>query len=322
MLASLAWSFVPRRCGYVIDCPRNYSLADVNASAASWREDDPPLSETLGRLEAQAEQACHARKANAGTSSCQQKGDTSCPYLKHGGWCLEDKGASAVELPNGQTYLLPRHHAMADGLVVAFLSALLSGSIAGRCRSGRTPLAVADFGAGVGQYGHSLLSLQPDVRWKGYDGAGNVRTFTGGFVSFIDLTVPVALPRADWVVSLEVGEHVHYTNEYMLIRNLHAHNCRGVIISWARLGQWGFGHINNHSPSYVAKTFAELGYRYSPLLSNAIRKGDGIQVPRDHNATKERYFWFRRTSVAVFERLSPLESPGCTPCTMRSSRAA
>ena len=63
------------------------------------------------------------------------------------------------------------------------------------------------------------------MRYSAYDGAGNVERVSGGFTSFVDLTVPVSLPRADWVLVLEVGEHVPSALEEVLVRNVHAHNC-------------------------------------------------------------------------------------------------
>jgi hypothetical protein len=62
----------------------------------------------------------------------------------------------------------------------------------------------------------------------GFDGAGNVEEVTGGFVRFADLSLPLQMPRADWVVALEVGEHIPSAFEPTFVRNLHAHNCRGA----------------------------------------------------------------------------------------------
>ena len=45
------------------------------------------------------------------------------------------------------------------------------------------------------------------------------------------------------MLSLEVGEHVPSQHEAVLIRNLHALNCRGIILSWASLWQSGHGHV-------------------------------------------------------------------------------
>lgn len=92
-------------------------------------------------------------------------------------------------------------------------------------------MSVNDFGAGIGQYGRELR--QEGLDWRGFDGAGDIVEYTDGFVRFADLTIPLALPRADWVVSLEVGEHVPREHTLMFIRNLHAHNRCGVLLSWA-----------------------------------------------------------------------------------------
>ena len=74
-----------------------------------------------------------------------------------------------------------------------------------------------------------------------------MQEFTKSFIGFADMTQKVAVPKGDWVLSLEMGEHVPNRFEAMVIRNIHAHNTRGVILSWARLGQPGNGHVNNHS---------------------------------------------------------------------------
>ena len=68
------------------------------------------------------------------------------------------------------------------------------------------------------------------------------------------MTREVAVPKADWVICLEMGEHIPNRFEPMVIANLHAHNTRGVILSWARLGQPGYGHVNNHSSKVTTVT--------------------------------------------------------------------
>ena len=99
--------------------------------------------------------------------------------------------------------------------------------------------------------------------------------YTNGFVRFIDLTFPLALPRADWVLSLEVGEHIPAKMEGMYLRNLHAHNCRGIVISWAGPGQRGTGHINLRPRKYALERFAELGYQPNEPLLEKIRASPG-----------------------------------------------
>ncbi len=51
--------------------------------------------------------------------------------------------------------------------------------------------------------------------WDSYDGAGNVHEYTKGFVNYFDLTLPLELHKAVWMVSLEVGEHIPNEDEEM-----------------------------------------------------------------------------------------------------------
>lgn len=142
--------------------------------------------------------------------------------LATGGWCLTTREESAadpyseVTLLRNQSYFLPRPHVAADSTISIFLLGLLkvcsTSCIAPMCKVCATNwryLSMLDFGAGVGQYGHSLLSHDRHYQWMGYDGAGNVEEVTNGFVRFLDLTIPLSLPRADWVLSLEVRRSGH-----------------------------------------------------------------------------------------------------------------
>ena len=81
--------------------------------------------------------------------------------------------------------------------------------------------SLADFGAGVGAYGHALLTLDPSIRYAGYDGAGNVEYVTSEFVRWFDLSLPLSLPKADWVLSLEVTGAVTHISWSRASRALH-----------------------------------------------------------------------------------------------------
>ena len=286
---------MPVACGYAADCPPAYRPEEVNASAALWH-----LCNATGKqlLENQRERAAKA---------CSRTSTT-------GGYCLphlevmangEPRVASGlvrrIELPHNQSYLLPydptyqsANHYEADGRVVATLAAMA-------LASPRHGLFLNDLGAGVGQYGHALLSIQPTAKYRGYDGAGNVRKWTNGFVHWVDLTMPMSLPRAQWVMSIEVGEHIPSRFEGAFFRNLHAHNCVGVILSWAALAQDGQGHINNHKSSYVAETMRSLGYFVNANLTNSLRRGAAIPgMP----------YTARVKNIAAFERFEHV-----SPCT-------
>ena len=136
--------------------------------------------------------------------------------------------------------------------------------------------SISEFGAGVGHYGAELEPKFPaNVEYRRYDGAGNVEEYTGGYVTFADLTTPLDLPVTEWIVCFEVGEHIPNYYEGMVIRNLHRHNTKGIILSWAILGQGGLHHVNNHSPEYMETLFAELGYTRDKVWEKRFRNPDG-----------------------------------------------
>ncbi|CAG5124210.1 unnamed protein product, partial [Candidula unifasciata] len=53
-------------------------------------------------------------------------------------------------------------------------------------------------------------------------------------VKFLDLTAPqYGLPAYDWVVSVEVGEHIPAKFEDIYLDNLARHAKEGIVLSWA-----------------------------------------------------------------------------------------
>ena len=194
--------------------------------------------------------------------------------MPSGAWCLQGHKSKHksiwVRLYNNQThnirtFLLPGGHKRADVAVVNFLLALKNSS------SWTLRPTVNDFGAGVGQYGHALLNADQAFGYLGYDGAADVEQFTNGFIRWFDLTSPLSLPKADWVLSLEVGEHIPSSLEAVMIRNLHVHNCLGIILSWASPGQVGDWHINTHRQTYLLDVFRELGYHLNDPCTKHLR---------------------------------------------------
>ena len=70
--------------------------------------------------------------------------------------------------------------------------------------------------------------------YEGFDGAENVdAVFPDGFVKHLDLSEPVYLTPKDWILSLEVGEHIPAQYEQNFIENLHRHNKKGIVLSWS-----------------------------------------------------------------------------------------
>lgn len=129
--------------------------------------------------------------------------------LKHGGWCLTPGNTDSITW-NKYTFMIPQHHVSASGRIASELVTSIEQE---------NITSINDFGVGVGQFKHPILSKLPDAEWSSYDGAENTEEYTQGFVHFADLTLPLELPKADWVVSLEVGEHVPGKYEGMVIHN-------------------------------------------------------------------------------------------------------
>lgn len=130
---------------------------------------------------------------------------------------------------------------------------------------------VIDFGAGLGQY---------DTGWRAkglvvhaYDGAEGIEEFTNGSVTWLDLSEPVfdEVPHADWVVSLEVGEHIEAQYEQTFIDNVCSHALKGVILSWAVPGQGGHHHVNMRTNEYVAQQLRLRGFEYVPADTDRLR---------------------------------------------------
>ena len=317
-------------CGFKVECKLSYSLAEVNASALSQGRDDA----TRVRERRAARQKCLGW-ANKGINLTHGFGvGEGTGTLETGGWCLDARAAPrtpcrggswcTVNLPNQMSYDLPPGHLAADSVVIRLLVGVLSICDDGRECFGRPgwesgcscsvmrSLSVLDLGAGVGQYGRALLSKSSRHRYRGLDGAGNVEEVTDGFVRFADLTKPLATPRADWVLSTEVGEHIPTPLEPAFVRNLHAHACRGIILSWAVPGKWGIGHTNTHTPSYLAHIFQELGYLLDVNATSYLRwrHGRAHAVVDERRNVSQPWKWLR--SAQVFRRITPFRSPECT----------
>ena len=145
---------------------------------------------------------------------------------------------------------------------------------------------VIELGAGSGCYVSALRRHKG--RMVGYDfnapeklGAG-VHSYD--LVHHADLSTPQQLLVGDWVLSLEVGEHIPATSMHGFVHNLHVHNREGIVLSWATTRQ-GHGHVNPLSNPQVTNLFLERGYVVDTKATAALRAASGITG----------MFWFRRT---------------------------
>lgn len=255
-----------------------YVDTEAHAERAQLQETDTEASRT--HKETCKDSACHYYDAPEPAARPPCFGGVSTS----GGWCLGGPWPAY-------------NHVRASRELARLIGALVQGG------------SVLDLGAGSGQFGycfnHSDCAKDLGVIWEGFDGAPNVEEYTANAratqvfelpqVRYANLAqiVPGLLPVSDWVMSLEVGEHVPPADTVNYVANLHATNRQGIILSWSVKGQGGYHHINNHDNAEVTCLFEKLGYQYDHTWSE-----------RGRETCTNQSTWFIHTFM-VFRRASP-----------------
>lgn len=131
---------------------------------------------------------------------------------------------------------------------------------------------VLDLGAGLGHYGKCLREADPSITWSGADGSEGIEDVTDSYVEFMDLTIPQYVEKEyDWVMSLEVGEHIPQVFESAFIGNIVRHAKEGVLLSWALPGQGGHHHVNGQTNEYITGVMKELGWTRDESATDDLR---------------------------------------------------
>eukprot|EP00434_Breviolum_minutum_P035551 symbB.v1.2.031473.t1/scaffold3658.1/size52500/4 len=140
--------------------------------------------------------------------------------------------------------------------------------------------SVLDLGAGDGSYVQMLR--QGGLRAGCFDGNPAVRELSQKRCLQADLSEEHDFgQRWDWVMSIEVAEHVPHVFERTYLNNLERHSCEGIIISWANPFQQGKGHVNGKPWREVQRLFEDRGFWYDANSSASLRR-------------KSRLGWFRQ----------------------------
>ena len=199
-------------------------------------------------------------------------------HTETGAWCLR-KGSEQDGIALADLHFLDKH--VAEVVL----------SVIGQRGS------VLDVGAGSGQYCHFFAKKRDaSATCDSVDGALNVESFTQGRVKWADLTQPLLLDRHekyDWVLSLEVGEHLPAQYEDQFFRTLHEHNTCGVLLSWAIENQPGKGHVNTHNNDYVTAKMQALGYALDGDVTKRARTG------AEHWWFEKSFMAFRNTAASA-----------------------
>ena len=140
-------------------------------------------------------------------SARQTIGQMECSAKQHGeiansgGWCSEDSGENSSQ------------H-MTDEKISKYLAHFFKGK------------SVGSFGDGPGLYKKYFDSTGLLKVYDAYDGAPYAPDVTNGTVKFLDLSVPqYGLPIYDWILSLEVAEHIPTKYQDIFLAYLHYFSC-------------------------------------------------------------------------------------------------
>jgi cyclopropane fatty-acyl-phospholipid synthase-like methyltransferase len=146
---------------------------------------------------------------------------------------------------------------------------------------------LVDLGCGDGKYVKTIK--EHGISADGFDGNPSTPAYTNNLCQVLDLSVPYQFKeKYDWVLSLEVGEHLPKQFEDIFIGNLHNNNKYGIILSWAVKGQGGYGHFNEQNNDYIKSKICSLGYTNDIDSENALREHSTL-------------YWFKNT-IMVFRK--------------------
>jgi cyclopropane fatty-acyl-phospholipid synthase-like methyltransferase len=147
---------------------------------------------------------------------------------------------------------------------------------------------LADFGCGMGEYVKKFK--ENNINIIGFDGNPNTPELTNNMCKILDLSKPKIFDEPfDWILSLEVGEHLPEQFEDIFIQNLHNNNKFGIVLSWAVEGQGGDGHVNCRNNDYVKSKICNLGYISDIESENKMREKSTLE-------------WFK-TTIMVFRKI-------------------
>ncbi len=151
--------------------------------------------------------------------------------------------------------------------------------------------SIGDFGCGMGDY--LKIFAENAIPCEGFDGNPATVELTEGLGSVHDLSRPLKLHKKfDWILSLEVGEHIPKKYERIFIENLVRHCCSGIVLSWAVKNQGGHGHFNEQDNDYIRAMVSRYGFESDFEVENTLRQHAGAR-------------WFKNT-IMVFRKRNPV----------------
>ena len=145
------------------------------------------------------------------------------------------------------------------------------------------PKRVIDLGCGKGDY----CKFFESEGWKNLEGYEGTIGLKDAFrnIAPVDLSRACEFRKADFVLSLEVGEHIPEQYESIFFTNLTSPCTKHLVLSWALPDQGGPGHVNGRTNDYVIARVKEKGLRLDPIKTRNLREGASLP-------------WFKNTLMA------------------------
>ena len=148
------------------------------------------------------------------------------------------------------------------------------------------PKACADLGCGLGGY----CKIFDAYGWNilhGFEGTEGIHKIAVWEAIFnIDLSVPVIQKmfdsKYDFVLCLEVGEHIPRKREQVFIDNICYFANKDIVLSWAVPGQYSAsGHVNCRSNDYVISELAKRGFIIDNDMTEKLREASYFKWFKD-----------------------------------------
>jgi hypothetical protein len=131
-----------------------------------------------------------------------------------------------------------------------------------------------DLGCGDGRYVRALDKV--GINAKGFDGNINTPDITKGYGVVKDLSKPISIRSCNWVLSLEVGEHIPSQFEKIFLDNLTASAHNGIVMSWAVPGQGGLGHVNCRTNYHIEMEMVKRGFTRDVYAEDFLRRHSSL----------------------------------------------
>lgn len=156
-------------------------------------------------------------------------------------------------------------------------------------------ICILDVGCGTGFY---TRKLNTDFSvCDGYDGNPYTEKITNGRCKVTDFSKRIdlaSIPIYDWVLCLEVGEHIPQRYERIFLDNICQRAEHGIILSWSIPEFGGDGHVNPLENGMVIKKLKRYKFDFVPEETNILR-ASASPYPQTG-------WWFSKT-LMVFRKM-------------------